>query len=220
MATAAGVGFAIIFIVKALASNHPTGSGRSIPNAEAALTRTATRTPDIADRSPVPRWVGRREATWARDGSRTIEFELQATRDVPVWMTRVRPLLIVRCLYHATEVFVSTGSAASVEADAVHHTVRVRIDDDPETPEQWVGSESEQELFAPDGIALARRLARAHRLRFGFTPYNARAVTAEFAVQGFDRLVGLVARTCGWRVEGAVTSTAAISRRPSPRTAR
>jgi hypothetical protein len=38
-------------------------------------------------------------------------------------------------------------------------------------------------------------------MRFGFTPYNATPVTADFNVQGFDRLAGLVASTCGWRLD-------------------
>ena len=69
--------------------------------------------------------------------------------------------------------------------------------------ERWQASESGQELFAPDGVAFARQLARANRLRFGFTPFNAPPVTVEFAVQGFDQLARLVASTCGWRLDAA-----------------
>jgi len=154
---------------------------------------------------PAPTWVGRRQATWARDGSKTISFELQATSDVAAWMTRVRPRLVVRCVSRSTEVFVAIGSAASIESQAGSHTVRLQIDDDPEVVQQWSDSESGQELFAPDGLTLARRLARAQRMRFGFTPYNVTPVTTEFAVQGFDQFARLVASTCGWRLEGPAT---------------
>src|SRR5262249_8882990 len=146
-----------------------------------------------------PTWVGRRRATWARDGSKTIAFELQAIDDVPVWMGRARPVLAVRCLYRRTEVFVATGSAPSIEPGGDSHTVHLRIDDDEEVVQQWSDSESGQELFAPDGVALARRLARARTMRFGFTPYNAKPVTAQFLVEGFDQLAGLVAKTCVWK---------------------
>ena len=39
-------------------------------------------------------------------------------------------------------------------------------------------------------------MATARRLQFGFTPFNAEPVTAEFAVEGFDRLAGLVTGIC------------------------
>jgi hypothetical protein len=153
--------------------------------------------------TPAPTWVGKRQATWANDGSKTISFELQAIRDVNVWMSRVRPLLVVRCLYRTTEVFLAIQSAASIEGQSGSHTVRVQIDDDQEMVQQWTDSMSGQELFAPSSVALARRLASAERLRFSFTPYNAKPVTAEFSVEGFDKLAGLVGSTCGWKLDGS-----------------
>jgi hypothetical protein len=36
---------------------------------------------------------------------------------------------------------------------------------------------------------------------FGFTPYNAKRVTAQFVVDGFEQLAGLVAKTCAWRLD-------------------
>jgi hypothetical protein len=156
----------------------------------------------IVESAETPTWMGRRQAVWARDGSKTIEFELQANSDVPVWMSRVRPSLVVRCVSRSTEVFVAIRSSASIESQAGSHTVRFQIDDDPEVIQKWSDSVSSQELFAPNAVTLARRLAGARRMRFGFTPYNAKPVMAEFSVQGFDKLAGLVASTCGWRLDG------------------
>lgn len=157
----------------------------------------------IIESEPTPTWVGARRATWARDGSRTIAFELAASNDVGVWMKRVQPLLIVRCLSRATEVFVATGSAASIEQQAGSHTVHIQFDDAEPVAQPWSDSVNSQELYAPDGVTLARRLARARTMRFGFTPYNSAPVVAEFDVSGFDQIVGLVAGTCGWRVDDA-----------------
>ena len=89
---------------------------------------------------------------------------------------------------------------AKFEDDNFRRTIRVQWDDGPETVQQWEVSNSAHELFAPDGVAFVRQLAKANRLRFGFTPFNAPPVTAEFAVQGFDQLASLVANTCGWRL--------------------
>jgi hypothetical protein len=165
----------------------------------------------VVESAPVPTWAGRRQATWARDGSKTIAFELQASNEVPVWMTRLRPVLVARCVSRTTEVFVVTG-AVSIESQSGVHTVRLRLDDEEEVQQQWTDSASSQELFAPDGVTLVRRLARATRLRFGYTPYNASPVVADFVVHGFEPLAGLVAGTCGWRLDDRGT--------PGPRPAR
>jgi hypothetical protein len=158
--------------------------------------------------APAPVWVGDRQASWANDGSKTVSFELKATSDVNVWMARVRPLLVVRCLYRTTEVFVAIRSAASIEGEAGNHTVRLQIDNDSELIQEWTDSVSGQELFAPDSVALARRLASAQRMRFSFTPYNAKPATAEFSVVGFEKLASLVGNTCGWKLETPPIRTA------------
>ena len=169
-----------------------------------AVTASAASSP-IADSSPAPTWTGARRASWANDGSKTIAFTLASTRDVPVWMSYARPVLAVRCMYKSTEVFVVLDTSAGFE-EADRRTVRVQWDDEPVSTEQWGVSETGRELFAPDGVGMLRRLAGARQLRFGFTPFNAQPVTADFAVQGFDQLAGLVASTCGWRLEDRVAA--------------
>jgi hypothetical protein len=158
----------------------------------------------ILESEPSPAWVGARRATWGRDGSKTISFELAASKDLGVWMKSVRPVLVVRCLSRTTEVFVATDSAASIEQQFGSHTVHIQFDDAQPVAESWSDSVSSQELYAPDGVTLARRLARARTVRFGFTPYNSAPVVAEFDVTGSEQIVGLVAGTCGWRVDEPV----------------
>jgi glycine/D-amino acid oxidase-like deaminating enzyme len=141
------------------------------------------------------KWTGSKQPRWARDGSKTIAFELEAEKDIAVWMKRVRPYLAVRCLYHNTEVMVMPDSAASIEPND-RHTVRVSFDDGPEVQQLWFGSDDHQALFTPDGAGLANQIATARTMRFGFTPYNAKPVVIEFDVRGFDDLIGVVAKTC------------------------
>jgi hypothetical protein len=96
---------------------------------------------------------------------------------------------------------VALDTSTTYEDDADRRTVTVQWDNDSASSQRWGLSETGRELFAPDGIALVRRLATARRLRFGFAPFNATPVTAQFAVEGFDELAELVARTCGWRLD-------------------
>lgn len=149
--------------------------------------------------SAAPKWTGRRQPSRASDGSRTIAFELQAEHSVPVWGRRVRPVLGVRCLWGETEVFVMTHWAASIEPGIEGHSVQVAFDDEAPLDRRWSDSLDYQALFAPDAVPLARRIAGAQTMRFGFTPHNASRVVAEFDVRGFDELMGWVARTCGWK---------------------
>ncbi|HVQ15977.1 MAG TPA: hypothetical protein VMS40_20395 [Vicinamibacterales bacterium] len=208
MALVGGAGvLACVTAMVVVQSLQPAASPQPIETPRPVAAPAVAEEPVIE--GPVPTWVGSRQATWANDGSKTISFELQATRDVNVWMARVRPLLIVRCLYRTTEVFVATRASASIEGQSGAHTVRLTIDTDPEFAQQWTDSVSGHELFAPNGVDLARRLARAELLRFSFTPYNAKPVTADFVVSGFDQIAGLVGNTCGWKVDESASSRTA-----------
>jgi len=191
-------GVAFVLALGWLRGDAPVQTAAAAAPAATAPTKPAASA--VIESGPAPTWNGQRTATWANDGSKTIAFELAATREVPVWMSKVRPVLAVRCLSRATQVFVVIGTSASFEEDNFRRTIRLQWDDGPETAQQWQTSESGQELFAPDGAAFIRQLIQAQRLRFGFTPFNAQPVTAEFSVQGFEPLATLVASTCGWRL--------------------
>src|SRR5262245_16598496 len=153
-----------------------------------ATAPTKPAAPAVIDAGPVPTWTGQRTATWARDGSKTVSFQLEATRDLPVWMSRVRPALVVRCLSRATQAYVVIGTSTKYEEDTYRRTIHLQWDDAPEMQQQWQTSESGQELFAPDGVAFVRQLTQGQRLRFGFAPFNAQPVTAEFVIEGFEPL--------------------------------
>src|SRR5206468_2675371 len=147
--------------------------------------------------SGAPKWIRIRQPGWTSDGSRIVGFELEAENDVRVWMKRVRPVLAVRCLGRRVEAFVITDSATSIESTSDQHTVHVSFDGAAETEERWLDSESKRELFAPDGAALAGQLARAHSMRFGFTPFSASPAVADFDVRGFEKALESVTKVCG-----------------------
>ncbi len=170
---------------------------------EALVTIPATAAPgrDIvpigeSEVTAAPKWKRTRQSGWATDGSRTMGFELEAEGKVAVYMERVRPILAVRCISRSIEVFVVLHSAASIENDGDTHTVRISLDGEPEVDQQWLDSVDKQALFAPDGKALAARMAASRRLRFSFKPFNAAPATVEFDVHGFDEPLATMSRTC------------------------
>lgn len=201
---AGAVGFAITLVLLGVASRRPSADaqagngGQTAPANAPHSGAQVTASPSVSR----PTWTGRRQATWALDGTKTVSFALDATNDLPVWARSARPQLVARCVSHAIDVYVVTGPL-SFERQTENHTVHLRVDDGPEESQQWSASESGQELFAPDGVALTDRLAHAHHLRFGFTPFHAQPVTADFAVDGFDELAPILVRTCEQRAPAA-----------------
>jgi hypothetical protein len=190
-------GVACVLALGWLRGDAPIQTAAAAPAAATATKAAVARTTEESALEPT--WTGRRTATWANDGSKTVTFQLDATREVPVWMSRVRPTLVVRCLSRSTQAYVVIGTSASFEEDADHRTVRLQWDDGQATAEKWLTSESGQDLFVPNGVAFVRQLAKSQRLHLGFTPFNAQPATVEFAVQGFEQ-ASLVASTCGWKL--------------------
>ncbi|MBA2304626.1 MAG: hypothetical protein H0W08_18615 [Acidobacteria bacterium] len=130
-------------------------------------------------------WTDNSDA-WVGGDRHGIALELAARNETPVWMRRVRPLLIVRCANRRTDVFVFTDSAAAMEQQDEDHAVKVTLDDEPDRTERWPDSASHDALFAPDGAAFVRQLGRARTLRFAYTPHNAAPVVAQFNVVGLS----------------------------------
>jgi hypothetical protein len=198
VAIAAGVvlvGIVIVALLTArssaresLPSNRAATVDGAVPHAASSIRRTHA--------SVTPHWSNANQARWVSNYRKSVAFELAADHDVPVWMRRVQPLLVVRCLAHRADVFVFTDSPARIEPEDENHSVRLAFDNEPETTERWMDSEEHDALFVPDGASFARRLAQSHTLRFGFTPHNAAPVTVQFTTSGFDKILERVAEKC------------------------
>lgn len=176
---------------------RPVSSGQPVESFAAAAAGADRRSPPTQEQPhsvSATKWTSERSG-----GDNAVTFELRAENYVLVWRKRVRPVLGVRCLSGNTDVYVLTDWAASIEPEADRHAVRIGFDSEARSDERWLDSTDYQALFAPDGVALARRIASARTMRFGFTPYNAAPVVAEFDVRGFDALVGSVGRSCKWK---------------------
>jgi len=122
-------------------------------------------------------------------------FEVDAERSVPVYLDHVRPVLAVRCLSRSVEVFVMLQTSASIERSETH-SVKVSLDGEPDVNQQWTDSVDRHSLFAPDGKALASRMAASRSMRFSFKPFNAAPATVEFDVHGFDEPLAALSKTC------------------------
>ena len=83
--------------------------------------------------------------------------------------------------------------------DLERHTLQVRFDDQKPFTQMWSDSTDDKALFAPNSVALAKRIAAAKMMLVRFTPFNASPQTIEFDVRGFNEQIGLVAKTCGWK---------------------
>ena len=195
-------GGAVLFL--ALLSARGSAAPEAAAPAESA-TRPGVAAAPVADRGSAaperlpdvePSWIPNPE--WVGRARQSVAFELAARNEVQVWLRKVRPVLIVRCMSRNTEAFVFTDSAAKMEPQDEDHSVRVRFDDEPESTERWPDSQEHDALFARDGAVFARRLLQARTLQFGFTPHNADPVVARFDVAGLASLLEPAAKQCGW----------------------
>ena len=172
----------VLLMSRGVASPEAAAAVPALTTPRPAATATAAATP--APPSAVSRWKTSTSGKWLGNSRRSFAAELQADAQVSVWTRSVRPVLVVRCMGASPEVFVFTDSAAKLEARTEDHTVTLTFDDQPSQTERWPDSADHDALFAPNGRALIDQLTQARTLRFGFTPHNASAVTAEFQVDG------------------------------------
>ena len=138
------------------------------------------------------------------DGSPTVILGLRSTDTVHGWLETATPTLVVRCQEHKTSVYIVTGMAAQpgegASSDA--YPIELRFDEEKPTTQWWGQSTDNKGLgvwSSSKAIALSRRLAKANKLLFRFTPFNASPAIASFDLHGLDRLLPKVAHACDWR---------------------
>ncbi len=176
---------------------NPAPPAASTAGVSPASSRFGPPAPAVMTEPGVPKWTGGLQNAWSKHPSAA--YELTAENQVALLAKRVRPVLTVRCEAGRTEVFVLTESAAVIEGDDGKHTVRVGFDDGADLVQRWLASADYDALFAPDAVRLAQQIAGSRRMRFGFTPYGAAPVVAQFDVTGFNALIGTIAKACRWQ---------------------
>ena len=132
------------------------------------------------------------------DGSETVTLTLDSENKFQGWLEQHRATLVLRCQEKKTDVYVVTGTQASVESADDTHTVRLRFDQLPPVNQQWYQSTDGKGLFAPNGRQLAARLARVKVLTFEFTPFQANPAIVRFHLNGLTDHIGQLAKACGW----------------------
>ena len=133
----------------------------------------------------------------AFNDSRTVSFLLDAEESIQGPISENVPTLVVRCKEDIPEVYISTGMAASVEEGTDDHHVRLRFDSEDAQVEAWSESTNNEALFEPHSVQFIEHLAKAKKLAFGFTPFDANPQVAIFDVEGLGRqLAGQ--NVCAW----------------------
>lgn len=166
--------------------------------------RDASPGPAMAQPVEAPVERVRSTGSWRRgdatmDGAPSVSYRLDSPQKVSDWLGEIAtPTLVVRCHERRTEVYVATSLMSAEESMGDLHAVKVRYDDQPVTDERWSESTDDEALFAPDGVAMARRIATAKTLWFEFKPFIADPQGATFHLAGVDGVIAHVASACGW----------------------
>lgn len=107
--------------------------------------------------------------------------------------------LIARCKDGKVELMMGGPSLQyAVERDDVV-TVRLRLDQQPPTTEQWTKDRFTREaIFAPRAPGLLQQMMDAETLRLEFAPFNAPPVVVRFDVRGLRESITPIAHACQW----------------------
>lgn len=185
--TGLGAALIIIFVAANAGTVPPVTSPADTAAVVAATTATHVNTDPWIETSDVSEM----------DGSRGVTVSTIAVGPVEGWLDTYTPSLVVRCAEHKTSVYVVTGMAASPELGSYnYYTTRLRYDDGAPATQRWQQSTDSKALFAQEPLAVARRIAKASRLRFQFTPFNASSVVVDFDVHELRTHLADVVAAC------------------------
>ena len=106
--------------------------------------------------------------------------------------------LTARCTKAGTEVAFSGGMAFPTTPSGTQ-PVRIQLDDRPAESEEWrIVNAPAPALFAPDAVALLRRLVQASRIRIEYTAGGATRAHV-FGTAGLAQLLPQIQVPCGWK---------------------
>jgi hypothetical protein len=141
------------------------------------------------------------EDTSAMDDSSTVTLHLDAMDSIRAWPGENHtPTLIVRCKENQTDVYIVNGASPAIEYGIDGATVRLRLDSAPAFSGEWGKSTDGDTLFAPNAVALAKKMANAQTLLYEFTPFNSSPQQARFKLTGLSEHLPKVAAACNWNV--------------------
>src|SRR5829696_3304741 len=115
--------------------------GQSLPATEqASMLAVARVARDAPAALAVDRWTDANSARWVGNYRRSIAFELTSENTASAGLARVRPILVVRCLANATDVFVYTQWPAAIEPQDDRRTIHISFDGESGSTERWFTS--------------------------------------------------------------------------------
>jgi type VI secretion system protein VasI len=193
-----GLGCLAVILIGIIVSQGASNARREATVADTAVAKYLAKPTTSGSPAAADAWTISREVS-KMDDSKTVTLSLGANNAVTGWLDTKTPELHIRCKEHSTDVWVYTGMSTKPEyGEYDRFTVRLRLDDRAAFSEMWNESTDSKAMFAPSPISIARRLAKAKRLRLSFTPFNASPATAEFTLAGIEKHLPEVAKTCGW----------------------
>jgi type VI secretion system protein VasI len=130
------------------------------------------------------------------DDSRTVVLALKADSSISGWPGKsIVPTLMLRCRERNIAAYINTGMAAAVE-DEVRATIR--FDQDTAKTIYMNEATSNDALFFQDPISDIKRMLRAAKMTFRFTPFNSPPVTTTFTLVGLEVAIAPLREACDY----------------------
>ncbi len=132
------------------------------------------------------------------EAGHTAILTIHSEEPIDGWPGGFVPTLGIKCVDHVRSIFVVTGLPTMPQAGESHHfSILYRLNDNPRVDELWGQATTSDTLVASDPAALAQKLLKYERLRFGFTPDHSSRMILEFPLAGLDKAMTKVPAQCG-----------------------
>lgn len=181
-------------------SPSPTPAPTPTPTPTPGATRRdLPAAPALEPERPKGKWKPAAQTRSAMDDTVSVGYVLMAEDPHGLAEHRI-PRLMIACEEKKTIAYVDTREVVHWEIDGPNdQAVRIRFDDGPAESERWTHSTDKEALFSPRPESIARRVAKSGRFRLEFTPLKQAPSVIEFQTAGFDRAIGEIAKSCGWK---------------------
>lgn len=125
------------------------------------------------------------------DDSKTVKAILEAYSGTGKYGDSI--YLQIRCMDDETDVIIDWESYLGSKA-----YVTSRVDKNKAVTIKWSLSTDSKSVFSPHPHTLTRELFEAKKFVAQITPYNENPITAKFNLEGIDKFLPKLVKTCNW----------------------
>lgn len=129
------------------------------------------------------------------DDSKTVVLSISASKPIyNSYGSSENARLIIRCKEHSTDLFVALDEYLGSDSSSILY----RLDGAPSQTDSWSESTDGKAVFAPNAVALSRKLASSKKFFIRISDFRGTNYDTEFKTDGLGKVLPKVASACHW----------------------